>query len=463
MGKTRNFMNTLLAATLLSTGMFYRSNSQNLLDRELKIVDPLLYSHYFGTSDTAKAVLPGIPVVVNNTDTLITNLEGKVNIPITSVKEDEEISYYNAVLYGGNNLLTIEYNSNKKAFIQLINILGEEVAKIPINNGTKTSWDFKDNSGLNISNGVYLFRILEEDNNGKSDDKIIQTGKIVYIKNFPHLGVSANEIVKNDKKPFKKINTNIRIKVLGKLANGQGNYYNYDSTFTSPDSIPSIVALFPGSRLLNFSHPDPQFNNSALAFDKWFTYSDGVAVGAHEYLLIHYIQDQPFKTFADRPNMPPQYSQAWDSSKVNWEQVTSFWYNNNYDSLLFPAMELIREVQSNPDTGIKFRYLPSITYVIRDSYYPRPFPPNPPVRGPPIHTTVTMNNNISNFNEIKREIKHEWKHIFFDPNTSSRENTDRTDTDYFVKPYLGKLLMVNRSLQKFFPKGLPRFGVYKEN
>lgn len=177
------------------------------------------------------------------------------------------------------------------------------------------------------------------------------------------------------------------------------------------------------------------------------------------------MQDQPIKVFANRSLMPNStYSAAFDSSKKDWEDATSFYYQApGKDSVLLSKDTLETEVMSDPDTGDIYKYDGNLSYQIVDANYPQPYTTPLPSFGPIKHITIHINNTWgTDFTAIKEAMNFERNHRYFYSNNTSRVNADSTDNHYYPKPYFGKLLKTNRALQPFFRKGLPRLGVYKE-
>ncbi len=380
-----------------------------------------------------------------------------------------------------NNLGNLNFHLNLKgnALLKIYDVLGREVQSFNLNGQGETDLNFNLNSldGRRLSSGTYCFMLSNygEINVGKFSNvngkvflgrkylkEVSEPKVLTFRERFSQKGSMMH------KRSLDNLVNGVRVQIRDELTDSVGNYHDFESTFVSLDDIPDKIALFPSDTLLNDKHPCNPENPcggpgfvSLLDFDRWFTFTDITAPFSGSYLLEDYVEDQPSKVFANRASMPDSnYAMAFDSSKNDWEKATSFLYKN---SVMLNQENLEQEVFTSPDTGVSFNYASGISHQIVDWNYPQPFPFTPPVVGPPVHTTITINNSFSAFGSIRKAENHERKHRYFYASNSNRENPDPADDDHRPRTYLGKLLKVNRSLQSFFHKGLPRLGVYKEN
>jgi len=439
---------------------------------QLKVVDPLFYREYWGTSDSTLAALPGMYVEVTQgtqRDTLQTNGQGIVDITLTSVESYDASNQAQGLtvqIFGSaENIRFVFSNQPNNVALTIFNILGQTIKIFgpELTQYRELSWDLRNTNGKQIATGFYLFRV---DVGGKP----ATTGKFLNVDGNVFQGQNAtlyqrSQPLANTNQPKEQfVPVPIRVRIMDEFATGVGNYYDYDSTFESSSNIPPYITLFPGPTLLKFEHPG--FSNSPLAFLKWYTYSDDTYPETRgTYLVTEYPEDQPTRTHAGRDSMPnPLWNMAFDSAKINWEQVTSFWYRGlHQDSVLLRPESLIVEVQTRPAPGVHFTYWEYISFVA-GNHYVAPFGPNTiPTTGPKYRTQINVRGSNTDFQWMKMLMQHEWKHYFFQPNNSFRESTGLPgDDDFYPHPLLGKLLKVIRSLQHFFPRGLPRMGVYRE-
>ncbi len=383
-------------------------------------------------------------------------------------------------VYSENKNVRFKFD-NEKNTIEIYNILGEKIKSINV--GNEARWNFTNKENHDIANGVYFYVVKNAE--GNFAGKILKLNDRAYLNNTRQLNARSSSaednlllhktyldnLTQTSKKDNvsepKHVNSTVRLIVDEDGTDTVKNYYRYDSTFVARDSIPDKIALFPGSKLLKFVHPrdpyDRYDSSSALAFDRWFVRADSFPTTQADYLLEDYVQDQPIKVFANRSLMPTNYSAAFDSSKKDWEDATSFYYQApGKDSVLLTKDTLETEVMSDPATGDIYKYDGTISYQTVDANYPQPYTTSPPSFGPIKHITIHIANNISSFANIKETMNFERNHRYFYSNNTSRGNADSTDDHYYPKPYFGKLLKTNRALQPFFIKGLPRLGVYKE-
>lgn len=509
----QSILKNLVLAVTLSSLLSPTLKSQT---KPLQVVDPLLYSQYQGTSDSNKAGLQGINVFYtkdNITDTLVTDSLGYVFLPIDTTKNINVNEKWNLISVPVNaedmskeslfpTALSSAYRyENKKGYVQddtldpgigyWMKFSTQEV--IPITGTTI------DRDTLEVLQGWNLLSVYSKDvpvadiqdngirashfyayNGNYEQAETLYSGKGYWVKTFSDgtfilMNTRALENIVDDNVPLDAIFNNKKerkvqaggtgtlgygLKIKDELSPSIGNYYDYDSTFSSIENVPDKIPLFPSDSLLNDSNPN---FSSLLEFDKWFTYSDDTY--NHDVLLIDYPENWPLKVFANRLEMPDSnYSLAFDSSKKEWENATSFMYKvPGKDSVLLDKEILEQEVSVAPDTGIKYQYQGNLSYQVTEWNYPQPFPPNNPVIGPAGLTRININPTIGDLNDIKRVNNRERKHRYFYPNDNGRDNPDSTDNDYSVKTYIGKLLKLNKSLQKFFTKELPRMSVWKED
>ncbi len=236
------------------------------------------YGYWIKTSSPGSLVLneSGIPFP--------SNLENILDEQPPQAPSDEPFSKKareKLQVYSENKNVRFKFD-NPENKIEIYNILGEKIKSI--NAGNEARWNFTNKENNDIANGVYFYVVKNAE--GSFSGKILKLDDRAYLNNSRELkrtsSVEDNLLLhktfldnltqtsKKENTEKQNVNSTIRLIVDEDGTDTVKNYYRYDSTFVARDSIPDKIALFPGSKLLKFSHPaDPRYDTtSALAFDR---------------------------------------------------------------------------------------------------------------------------------------------------------------------------------------------------
>src|SRR3989344_5783171 len=128
------------------------------------ILIPSIIGMGFGLFDKADAQSKRIRVV----DTVFYGSENdslieKAGIPdlVTRIKDRKDLEEKNDLKIINNNDYVV-FDFDNKASLEIYNINGEKVKDFN-ENYDKIIWDFKNNHGIKVANGVYPYRLIKKD------------------------------------------------------------------------------------------------------------------------------------------------------------------------------------------------------------------------------------------------------------------------------------------------------------
>ena len=411
-------------------GLFDKADAQS---KRIRVVDTIFYGSE-NDSLIEKSGIPDLKVNFNGKES-ITDNDGYVDLA-TRIKDREDLEEKNDLKIINNNDYVV-FDFDNKASLEIYNINGEKVKDFN-ENYDKIIWDFKNNHGIKVANGVYPYRLIKKDE--------IKKGRLNIL-----FGEGKNKVFRspitsiNRKTNLEKILSNYSLSIKDEdtvssdSINGLGEYFDIKADYLTLDDIPDVIHMIP---VLEF---ESSYYKNILHFIRYMT--ESLDSNFRQELLTWYSKDRPIKLFWNKDTAPNQlYIDAVDSATSNtapnsWESMNAF----NYKNFNLTPLNLFEEVDAQPDTGSSMDYTDTVSWVDWVWYGPTKGLP----RGPPYHAIVYIKNDWGDYwPGISRETKHELGHDLF---SSSKHSADpkhnmRSGSYKYISKDEGKSIRIIYSL-----------------